>query len=142
MNARRRVAFVLISASWLAAASVRADESAQKKIVGTWQGTSICTDLKAAPACKDERVVYEISAVANAADRVSVQADKIVGGERGTMGVLEYRLQKDGSWTSEFEGPRGRSGWRLVIDGDRIHGSGWLVPSNAVIRKMELTREH
>jgi hypothetical protein len=110
-------------------------------IVGTWRGTSTCTDRVAAPACNDEKVVYEITAVAGASDRVSVQADKIVGGERGTMGVMEFRLQKDGSWASEFQSPRARSGWRLVVDGNRMTGTATLLPSNAVIRRMELTRE-
>jgi len=138
---RRVMAFGLALALAATTATAADDDSARKKIVGTWRGTSTCVDLQAAPACKDERVIYEITAVAGAADRVSVQADKIVGGERGTMGVMEFRLQADGSWTSEFQGPRGRSAWRLVVDGERMSGTAALLPSNAVIRKIELTRE-
>jgi hypothetical protein len=132
---------LLVIAAWLAAVSIFADDAAQKRIVGTWRGTSTCVDLKAAPACKDEQVIYEITAVAGASDRVSVQADKVVGGERGTMAVLEFRRQPDGSWTSDFEGPRARSHWSLVVDGARIHGTGTILPSNAVVRKMELIRD-
>ena len=32
-----------------------------REIVGTWQGTSTCTDRVAAPACSDEVAVYEIA---------------------------------------------------------------------------------
>lgn len=138
MTRRPAIAFALALA---AAASVSADDSAQKKIVGTWKGTSTCVDLEAAPACKDERVIYEISAVARAADRVRVQADKVVGGERGTMGVMDYGLQSDGSWTSEFRNARVHSAWRLVVDGDRIAGTGALLPENTLVRRIELTRE-
>jgi hypothetical protein len=135
--AARVLAGLLLGATGL----IAEDGGAASKIVGTWNGTSTCVDRQAAPACNDERVVYEITPVSGASDRVSVQADKIVNGERGTMGVLEFRLAPDGSWTSEFQSPRSRSGWRLVVDGDRIAGTGTLLPSNAVIRKMELARQ-
>jgi len=124
----------------LCAAAVRAEAGAASKIVGTWRGTSTCVDRAAAPACNDETVVYEVTAVDGAADRVRIQADKIVNGERGTMGTIEYRLSSDGSWKGEFQSPRARSAWRLVVDGDRMTGTGTLLPSNAVIRRMELTR--
>lgn len=136
-----RYASRVLAGLLLGATGLIAEDGAASKIVGTWKGTSTCVDRKAAPACNDESVVYEITTIAGAADRVSVQADKIVNGERGTMGVLEFRLGADGSWTSEFQSPRARSGWRLVVDGDRIAGTGTLLPSNAVIRKIELERQ-
>ena len=33
------------------------------------------------------------------------------------------------------------SGWRLVVDGDKMTGTGTLLPSNAVVRRMELERK-
>jgi hypothetical protein len=139
----KRTLVFLAALGWLAGSVARtaADDGAQRKIVGTWRGTSTCVDRKAAPACNDEQVVYEITPVAGAADRVSVQADKIVNGERGTMGVIEFRVAPDGSWVGEFEGPRARSEWRLAVDGDRIAGTCTLLPSKAVIRKIELERK-
>jgi hypothetical protein len=131
----------LLAALLLCSPALIAEDGAASKIVGTWRGTSTCVDRQAAPACTDERVVYEITAVAGAPDRVSVQADKIVNGERGTMGVQEFRLAPDGSWTSELQTPRMHSAWRLVRDGDRLTGSGTLLPSNAVIRRIELERQ-
>lgn len=139
----RTLAFLAV-ACWLgsaASAAARAEGGAQEKILGTWRGTSLCVDRQAAPACNDERVVYEVTAVAGSTDRVSIQADKIVSGERQTMGVLEYRLEKDGSWTSEFQSPRMRSAWRIVVDGDKMTGTDTLLPSNAVVRRMELERK-
>jgi len=135
-----RALALLATACWLGAGAARADGSAQAKIAGTWRGTSTCVDRQAAPACNDEQVVYEVAAVAGSGDRVSIQADKIVDGERRNMGTQEYRLEKDGSWTCEFQSPRVRTAWRLVVDGDRMTGTGTLLPSNAVVRKMELER--
>jgi hypothetical protein len=131
----------LLAALLLASPALIAEDAGASKIVGTWRGTSTCVDRQAAPACNDERVVYEITPVAGAPDRVSVQADKIVDGERGTMGVLEFRRASDGAWTSEIQTPRMHSVWRLVPDGDRLAGTGTLLPSNAVIRKVELERQ-
>jgi len=112
-----------------------------EKIVGTWRGTSTCVDLKAAPACKDEVVVYEIVAVPGSADKVTVKGDKIVNGERQHMGDLEFTLGKAGVWTNEFESPGARSHWTLTVNGKKMTGTGTLLPSNALVRRMELTRD-
>src|SRR5262249_26357841 len=111
------------------------------KIVGTWRGTSTCVDLKAAPACKDEVVVYEIAAGPGSADKVGVKGGKGGNGERQHMGDLEYTLGKDGVWTSEFESPNVRSRWTLTVHGSKMTGTGTLVPSNAPIRRMELQKD-
>jgi hypothetical protein len=34
-----------------------ADDHTPQELVGTWKGTSTCTDRVAAPACRDEVVV-------------------------------------------------------------------------------------
>jgi hypothetical protein len=61
-------------------------------LIGTWRGTSLCTDRVAAPACHDETVVYELKAGARPGV-VRWAADKVVDGQRQPMGgerELEY----------------------------------------------------
>jgi hypothetical protein len=53
--------------------------------VGTWRGTSVCL-VRPSP-CNDEIVVYRI-APTDVADRLTIDARKIVHGEEQEMGVL------------------------------------------------------
>ena len=121
------------------AASSGAEADVQK-IVGTWRGTSTCVDLKAAPACKDEVAVYEIAA-AGAKDEVIVKGYKVVGGERQFMGDLDFTLGRDGVWVCDFESPNMRSHWTLTVDGTRMTGTSTLMPSNALVRRMQLEKD-
>jgi hypothetical protein len=57
--------------------------------VGTWRGTSVC--LVRPSACHDEVVVYRIART-TAADSLTVDARKIVGGREQEMGVLSCRF--------------------------------------------------
>ena len=112
------------------------------EIVGTWRGSSLCVDREAAPACKDEQVVYEIAANPGKPNTVTVKADKVVGGKRESMGDLEFTHEaKSGSWTSEFENPRVHVLWRLTVTGETLKGTLVALPSGAVARKMDLKKE-
>jgi hypothetical protein len=115
--------------------------SAVGEIVGTWSGSSVCSDRQAAPACNDEQVVYEINASSGKPDTVLVKADKIVDGKRVSMGDLEFTHDASGSWTSEFENPRAHGLWRLTVNGALMTGTLTLLPSKAVVRKMALRRD-
>jgi hypothetical protein len=86
-----------------------ADVSAPSPLIGTWRGTSTCTDRVAAPACNDEMVVYEFSAGAKGGT-VHWKADKIVNGRREPMGELDLAYDKpEQCWKVEFSGPRVKS---------------------------------
>jgi hypothetical protein len=112
------------------------------EIVGTWSGSSVCADRQAAPACNDEKVVYEINATSGKPNTVSVNADKVVDGKRVSMGVLEFtRDTKDGSWSSEFDTPRSHAVWRLTVNGTTLTGTLTLLPSKAMVRKVDLRRD-
>src|SRR6266478_5749320 len=52
--------------------------------VGVWRGESLCKGDS--PACKDEKVVYYIEAIADKPDSMFIRADKIVDGKAITMG--------------------------------------------------------
>jgi hypothetical protein len=124
-----------------ALAHAQSDSATPAQLIGTWRGTSLCTDRVAAPACKDETVVYEFTA-GSKAGMVHWVADKVVDGERLTMGELDAEYDKtEGCWKSEFSAPRVKTVWCLVVDGDRLSGTGRLLPGKEMIRKMELRRD-
>lgn len=115
------------------------DRSAQ--LIGTWRGTSICADRVAAPGCRDETVVYEFAA-GSQPGTVRWIADKIVNGERQPMGELELTFDEtEACWKAEFNSPRARVVWRLVVDGSRLSGTGRQLPGNETIRKMDLRKD-
>jgi hypothetical protein len=123
------------------AASGAASTHDPSEIVGTWRGTSVCTDRVAAPACNDEVVVYEITPGAKAGT-VHWQADKIVNGERGTMGEMDLAYDTgDACWRGEFSSPRVRSVWCLAVDGKRMTGSAWVLPGKEKIRKVDARKD-
>ena len=114
--------------------------SAQARVVGTWQGTSTCTDKVAFPACHDEQVVYVIRPLGAGADSVTVKADKIVNGARESMGDLQFGSSGDGTWLAEFKTERFHDRWTLTVEGDRITGTLVDLPSGRLVRNVALRR--
>jgi hypothetical protein len=103
-------------------------------LLGTWRGTSTCSDRVAAPACNDEVVVYEFT---NGAKPGTVHwaADKVVNGKREPMGEMELAYdEREKCWKAEFNSPRVKSVWRLSVDGNTMTGSARLLPGNETIR--------
>ena len=112
------------------------------EIVGTWRGSSVCVDRQAAPACNDEQVVYEIGANPGRPNTVAVQADKVVEGKRVPMGVLDFTHNAEsGAWTAELDTPRLHALWRLTVNGEMLTGTMTLLPSKAVVRRVDLKKE-
>lgn len=116
-------------------------EGTPAQLIGTWRGTSTCTDLKAAPACHDETVVYEFTA-GSRPGAVHWAADKVVAGQRQPMGEMELEYDKaEGCWKAFFTSPRIKSVWRLTVEGSRLTGTGRLLPGNETIRRLDLRKE-
>lgn len=135
------LAFLLVARLARGEASGQGDPPVGE-IVGTWRGSSLCVDREAAPACKDEQVVYEIAAYPGKPNTVTVKADKVVDGKREFMGALDFTHEaKSGSWTSEFENSRVHTLWRLTVTGETLRGTMVALPSRAVVRKMDLKKE-
>jgi hypothetical protein len=131
------VAFVLV----VACVAGEASGGPVEEIVGAWHGTSACVDRQAAPACTDEEVIYEIVVSPGHPEAVTVTADKIVDGKRVPMGPLEFTLEAASrSWTSELETPRMHALWRLSVSGTTMSGTVTLLPSKAVVRRVELRK--
>lgn len=117
------------------------DVPGPSQLIGTWRGTSTCTDRVAAPACNDEKVVYEFTA-GSRPGVVHWIADKVVNGERQRMGEedLEYDAA-EANWKAEIKGSRVTSVWRLVVDGAHLTGTARLVPGNQTIRKVDVRKD-
>jgi hypothetical protein len=85
--------------------------------VGIWRGTSVC--LVRPSACNDEIVVYRI-AHSKAADSLTIDARKIVGGEEQDMGVLTCHFPSpNGPLTCAL--PQG-STWQFRVRNDSLVG--------------------
>ena len=126
----------------LLAASPDVGDPSPAAFLGTWQGTSTCVDLKVAPACHDEVVVYDVVR-AEKAGSLTVKADKVVDGKRLPMGDLEftYSPPPDACWRSDAKSARFHSVWCLKVQGDRASGTLRRFEDNAVIRVIELKRK-
>lgn len=109
------------------------------ELIGTWRGTSLCTDRVAAPNCKDEVVIYEFTPAANPKD-VHWQADKVVNGKRLNMGEFDLTYsQAEGCWKAELE--QYRIVWRVTVDGKTLNGTLTQVPGKQVVRKITARKD-
>jgi hypothetical protein len=109
-------------------------------IVGTWRGTSICADREHYPACNDEQVIYEARVSPTSPDTVIIRADKLVGGNRESMGEYAFTLQEDGSWTSEVRTPGLHLLIRLHLAGERLTGTLTDLASGYRVRDIAAAR--
>ncbi len=89
-----------------AAASTEPAAPAGDQVIGEWRGTSLCTNLKKAPACKDEKVRYVFTRNADATNTYHLVADKLVSGSYETMGEIDLVYSAaDATWSYEFSTP-------------------------------------
>jgi hypothetical protein len=117
------------------------DAGNQSELIGVWRGTSACSDRVAAPACKDEVVVYEFTA-GEKPGTVHWQADKVVDGERQSMGGFDLAYDKEEAcWKAEFRTPRVHLVWRLVVDGVHMTGTGQFLPGKETVRKINVRKD-
>jgi hypothetical protein len=111
------------------------------ELVGTWRGTSTCSDLAAAPGCRDELVVYDFTAGPKAGT-MTWKADKVVDGKRVPMGEMELTYDVgQNCWSAEFQSARVHSSWCLVVDGSHLTGTGRLLPGQETIRKIDVRKD-
>ena len=107
-------------------------------VAGDWTGTSLCTNLKALPACHDETVLYHFTP--RGENKVHLVADKIVNGKPEYMG--EFDMTQDWSrLTYEMTNRQGRALWDFTVDGDHITGTLKLLPGGEVVRKIDVRRK-
>ena len=130
---------LLAPGSQVASFTLQASDPAQ--LIGTWRGTSACSDRVAAPACQDETIVYEFKA-GRQPGTVHWVADKIVNGKREPMGELDLTYDKTEScWKVEFTSPRVKMVWRLSVEDRRLAGTARLLPGNETVRKVDARKQ-
>src|SRR3954466_6873597 len=113
MTIRSRIIILAVASLLARGASA---QSAAVTPVGIWRGTSLC--LVRPSACNDETIVYRITQL-KAADSVSIDGRKIVGGEEQEMGVLACRFTaSNGQLTCIV--PQGT--WRFSVSRDSLVG--------------------
>ena len=86
--------FIVVIVFVLARVALAQGPQAASSSVGVWRGTSLC--LVHPSACKDERVIYQITRM-KAIDSVSIDAQKIVNGQEQDMGILACRVTTPGA---------------------------------------------
>ena len=127
---------IAIVIAGLMGASASAQSRSQQTAVtpsGIWRGTSLC--LVHPSACHDEVVVYRIAAL-KAADSVTVDARKIVGGQEEEMGVLSCRVTQQGTQLTCVI-PQGT--WYFSVRRDSLVGE-LLLPNKTKYRDIRTAR--
>ena len=113
-----------------------------KAILGVWRGTSLCVNREAAPACRDEQVIYEFKETSPpSAGKLTLSADKIEEGKPVLMGVFDLAWDpKEGAWTSEIQNSRLHILWSFASRGDDLTGTLVLLPGRTLVRKAAARR--
>ena len=124
--------------------SATAQDANAKAILGTWRGTSICVNLEAAPACKNEEVIYEFRELTPpVAGKLNLKADKIVDGNALPMGELDFVwVSADAAWSCEIQTPRVHALWSFKQPtGDELAGTLVHLPDRTLVRKAAARRQ-
>lgn len=111
-------------------------QAQQSSIVGSWHGTSICVDKAKHPACHDEEVIYDVTAVGG--DTVTLRADKVVNGVREFMNESQFVRGSDGSWVAEL--PQYDIRVIIEVEGNDMKGRVIILPDQSLGRLMSLRR--
>jgi hypothetical protein len=110
------------------------------KILGDWEGESICVD-KNRPACKNEHVVYHIKKKDGETDTVMLAADKIINGKPEEMGVLECKYDASKSTlTCEFTVNSTHGVFEFTVKGDAMDGTLKILPAGTLGRRINVKR--
>lgn len=132
---------ILVAATCLLKASAAPSDHKPSELIGTWRGTSTCTDRVAAPACHDEVVVYDFT-LGDKPGTVHWEADKIVDGKRQPMGGFDLVYDANAAcWSAEFRSPRVHSVWSVVVDGKHLTGTARLLPGKQTVRRIDVRKD-
>src|SRR5215471_8369511 len=139
MPVMMRGVLVLLLASAVPPSTTTSPSAAE--LIGTWRGTSICTDRVVAPACTDETAAYDFTP-GSKPGTVHWIADKVVNGQRVRMGESDVTYDTaEACWKTEIKGPRSTSVWCVSVDGAHLTGAARLLPGNQTFRKLDLRRQ-
>ncbi len=133
MGRRWFLALLALSAGAVAAPTIPNGPSA--KLVGQWDGRSLCVTTR--PACTDETVQYLIRKDKPDAEAFHIRASKIVKGEVQFMGDFACRFE---ALRQQLVCPQGQGQWQFRWDGDALVG-GLLVDDGSLFRLIIVRRK-
>jgi hypothetical protein len=109
-------------------------------LVGNWTGESICTG--AFPSCHDEKVIYRIPQAPDESGKVTITADKIVDGKPETMGVLDFKYDRDkGTLICDFTRGNTHGVWEFTVKQDTMEGTLIVLPAKTLARRVKLKKD-
>src|SRR5262245_30931369 len=112
MHATRSVLVLLLVS---ALPQTKGTSSSAPDVIGTWRGTSTCTDRVVVPGCTDETAAYDFTP-GSKPGTVHWIADKVVNGQRVNMGESDLTYDTaEACWKAEVKGPRQTSVWCLTV---------------------------
>ena len=106
--------------------------------IGTWEGESKCT-VPDSP-CHDEHVVYEIKSKGDAGE-TTIDAFKIVKGEKQFMGTIDCAPRKDQTVSCRFNGNSRPNEWVFIQNGTTVDGTLYLDKERTVFRKIHIIKK-
>jgi hypothetical protein len=112
--------------------------SSANPFLGTWEGESKCT-VPDSP-CHDEHIVYEIKANGESGES-TIDAFKIVNGERKFMGTIDCRPAKDHTLSCAFHGNSRPNEWVFVQNGNVIEGTLYVDKERTIFRKIRVEKK-
>ena len=131
----RAIAVVSLTASTLSLASSSREADA---VIGVWEGESKC--MVPDSPCRHEHVIYTIKPDQNGSG-LTMQADKVVNGERQNMGTLPCRYDPAGKrLTCVTEGAR-PGDWAFIVSGDTMTGTLTLRNEHQLYRRIRVARQ-
>jgi hypothetical protein len=110
---------------------------AASSFVGTWEGESKCT-VPDSP-CHDEHVIYEIKPKGEAG-ATTIDAYKIVNGEKLFMGTIECSPAQGNTVSCHFSGKR-INDWVFIQEGTKMNGTLYMDKERTVYRKIHVEKK-
>jgi hypothetical protein len=121
--------------SLLSVRTLAVDKAA--KITGTWEGESKC--VLANSPCNDEHVLYDIRVNTNDADHYTMDAYKIVAGQRDFMGTLDCHYPL-GPHVLRCIGRRPDDVWTFTVTRDHMTGTLTIGTEKQLYRNIAVQR--
>jgi hypothetical protein len=119
--------------------SFGAAEKIPVPVLGDWKSESKCT-IPDSP-CRDEHVVYQITAGKQPAGDLALAAYKIVNGQREFMGTLRCRYNAREAALFCTGNTAKQDEWNFQIAGNRMTGTLTIGKEKLLYRRINLTRK-
>ncbi len=128
---------ILVFSSLLLIAVTLAAQAPTSSPIGSWEGESVCQVPK---PCTTEHVIYEIKP--GAGGQFTIAADKVVNGERLSMGTLTCKWSaSEKKLACPLDEARTPGDWVFTLDGDTLTGTLTVRDGNKLFRKVSAHRQ-